>query len=237
MVKEKKRNYKASLKNYISRFFLWILWGLLILVALLFAIIAVYKFVNPSKTIYILTEGRRLKNLTYEWRDIEQISPNVSRAIVAAEDANFCNHWGFDIPAIRLAIENGGSVGASTISQQTVKNVFLWQGRSWPRKALEAIITPLVEAIWSKKRILEIYMNIAEFDEGVFGIATASMWYFGVDAKNLSLEQSSLLAATLPNPKNYSARIPTSYLKERAKRISSGAVIIRLDGRSTCFEG
>ena len=102
------------------------------------------------------------------------MSPQLARAIVAAEDANFCNHWGFDIDAIQAAIADGGTRGASTLSQQVVKNVYLWHGRSWTRKALEAALTPLVEALWSKQRIFEVYLNVAEFDEGVFGVEAAA---------------------------------------------------------------
>jgi monofunctional biosynthetic peptidoglycan transglycosylase len=110
----------------------------------------------------------------------------MGRSAVAAEDANFCNHWGFDMAAIREAIDEGSNRGASTISQQVVKNVFLWHGRSWVRKAMEAVLTPVVELVWSKQRILEVYLNVAEFGEGVFGVQAAAQHYFGVDAKDLT---------------------------------------------------
>ncbi|SDW80822.1 monofunctional biosynthetic peptidoglycan transglycosylase [Litoreibacter albidus] len=215
-------------------------WGWrLLMVALLFTvlIVALYAFVNPPTTIYIFSETWRLDETRREWRDIESISPHMANAIVAAEDANFCNHWGFDMAAIRDALEDGGGRGASTISQQTVKNVFLWHGRNWTRKALEAAITPIVEAIWSKKRVLEVYMNVAEFDEGVFGVGAAAPWYFGVDAKDLTMRQASLLAAILPNPKQRSAKNPTAYIQKRARSIAAGAATIRADGRNACFEG
>ncbi|WP_299193527.1 monofunctional biosynthetic peptidoglycan transglycosylase [uncultured Litoreibacter sp.] len=215
-------------------------WGgraLLGVIAAVFLLIGLYAFVNPPTTIYILQESARLDGIRREWRDFEDISPHMPRAIVAAEDANFCKHWGFDMQAIRDALEDGGGRGASTVSQQTVKNTFLWHGRNYVRKAMEAALTPVVEAIWTKRRILEVYMNIAEFDEGVFGVAAAAPWYFGVDAKDLSARQAAALAAVLPNPKGRSAKRPTAFLKKRARQINSGAETIRLDGRSACFEG
>ena len=156
--------------------------------------------------------------------------------LVAAEDANFCEHWGFDIRAIRAAIAQGGNRGASTISQQTVKNVYLWHGRSWVRKVMEAAMTPLVEALWSKRRILEVYLNVAEFDEGVFGVEAAARHYFGVGPEDLSGTQAARLAAILPNPKGRSARNPSSFVRKRAAQILDGAATIRADGRAACFE-
>lgn len=200
-------------------------------------IVVLYTVVNPTSTIYIISETWRLDETRREWRDFESISPHMPHAIVAAEDANFCNHWGFDMAAIRDALEDGGGRGASTISQQTVKNVFLWHGRNWVRKALEAAITPVMEAVWTKRRILEVYMNVAEFDEGIFGVGAAAPWYFGVDAKDISPRQAALLAAVLPNPKGRSAKRPTAYIQKRARSIASGAATIRADGRNGCFDG
>jgi monofunctional biosynthetic peptidoglycan transglycosylase len=156
---------------------------------------------------------------------------------VAAEDANFCNHWGFDMAAIRQAIEEGSNRGASTISQQVVKNVFLWHGRSYLRKAMEAVLTPAVELVWSKQRVLEVYLNVAEFDEGVFGVQAAAQHHFGVDAKDLTALQAARLAAVLPDPKGRSASEPSSFVRNRTRSIISGAETIAADGRSACFDG
>jgi monofunctional biosynthetic peptidoglycan transglycosylase len=207
-------------------------------IALLAVAVAVVlgRFVNPPTTAYMLTESRRLGGVEYDWIPMERIAPVMARAAVAAEDANFCLHWGFDVAAIRLAIAEGSNRGASTLSQQTVKNVYLWHGRTWVRKALEAGITPLVEAVWPKRRILEVYLNIAEFDEGVFGIQAAAQHYFGVDALDLSDRQAAALAAVLPDPQSRSASRPTEFLKKRASQIRSGAATIREDGRADCFE-
>jgi monofunctional glycosyltransferase len=160
----------------------------------------------------------------------------MARSAVAAEDANFCLHWGFDMAAIRQAIDAGGNRGASTISQQVVKNVFLWQGRSWLRKAMEALLTPVVELVWTKQRVLEVYMNVAEFDEGVFGVQAAAQHYFGVDARDLTATQAARLAAVLPDPKGRDAANPGPVVRRRAGQIISGAETIAADGRAACFE-
>lgn len=215
----------------------WVWRGLLVVLAVFVLWIVAYAVINPPTTIYMVQESARLEGIKREWRDFEDISPHMPRAIVAAEDANFCAHWGFDMAAIRDALEDGGKRGASTLSQQTVKNVFLWHGRNYLRKAMEAGLTPIMEAIWSKQRILEVYMNVAEFDEGIFGVAAAAPWYFGVDAKDLNSRQAAALAAVLPNPKARSAKRPTPFLQKRARQIRSGAETIRQDGRSSCFEG
>jgi len=160
----------------------------------------------------------------------------MARSVVAAEDANFCQHWGFDMKAIRQALDEGAGRGASTISQQVVKNVFLWQGRSWPRKAMEAALTPLVEAVWTKRRILEVYLNVAEFDEGVFGVNAAAFRYFRTTPDRLTAEQAALLAAVLPDPKGRSAAKPSAFVSRRARQIADGARTIARDGRAACFE-
>lgn len=195
-----------------------------------------YSVINPKTTPYMLSETRRTGGVDQQWVDFSEISPVVARSIVAAEDANYCLHWGFDMAAIRDALEDGRKRGASTISQQMVKNVYLWQGRSWLRKALEAIITPIVELTWSKRRILEVYLNVAEFGDGVFGIEAASRTYFRVGPDALSAAQAARLAAILPSPKTRSAAHPTAYLRKRARAIADGAATIAADGRSKCFE-
>jgi monofunctional biosynthetic peptidoglycan transglycosylase len=208
--------------------------GALILAAI--AVVALFAFINPPRGPYMWAEAIRLGGIERDWVAIGDVSPHLPRALVAAEDANFCRHWGFDMGAIRAVIAEGGQRGASTISQQTVKNVFLWQGRSWLRKALEAALTPPVELFWSKRRILEIYLNVAEFDEGVFGAEAAAQHYFGRPARDLTLDQAARLAAVLPDPKARSPRAETGFLRRRAAAIADGAETIRRDGRATCFE-
>lgn len=214
-------------------------WGLRLVSVVFLVAVAVTLFwsvLNPPTTFYMMQESRRLGGVDHEWVPIEEIAPIMARAAVAAEDANFCLHWGLDVVAIRKAIDAGGNRGASTISQQTVKNVYLWHGRSWIRKVMEAAMTPLVEALWSKRRILEVYLNVAEFDEGVFGIEAAARHYFGVSPDALTNVQAARLAAILPNPKGRSASRPSSFVRKRASQILSGAATIRADGRSDCFE-
>lgn len=200
-------------------------------------LVVAFSFLPPPINIYQLSEAWRLGGIDKDWVSWDDIAPVVGRSAVAAEDANYCNHWGFDMAAIRAAIEEGGNRGASTISQQVVKNVFLWQGRSYLRKAMEAILTPAVELVWSKQRLLEIYLNVAEFDEGVFGVQAAAQHYFGVDAKDLSALQAARLSAVLPDPKGRSASRPSSFVRSRTRAIIAGADTIAADGRSACFEG
>jgi len=199
--------------------------------------IAVYSVVPPPTTPYILAEAFRLGGVQRAWVPVGEVPPAVGRAVVAAEDANFCLHWGFDMGALRTAIAEGGSRGASTLSQQVVKNVWLWQGRSWPRKALEGLMTPAVEALWTKRRILEVYLNVAEFGTGVFGVEAAAQHYFHVPAAKLTLHQAALLAAVLPDPKGRSASKPSAFVTRRARDIVQGAETIAADGRAACFEG
>jgi monofunctional biosynthetic peptidoglycan transglycosylase len=215
----------------------WIGRGLAGIAGLFAALILVFALIPPPINLYQIAEAWRLGGIEKDWVGWDEIAPVMGRSAVAAEDANFCNHWGFDMAAIRLAIEEGSNRGASTISQQVAKNVFLWQGRSWPRKAMEALLTPAVELVWTKRRILEVYLNVAEFDEGVFGVQAAAQHYFGVDAKDLSATQAARLAAVLPDPKGRDAANPSSFVRKRARQIAAGAETIAADGRSACFEG
>lgn len=208
------------------------------LVAALVALFLVLLFsvVNPPTTHTIWSEKRRLGDIDQEWVPLADMAPVLARSVVAAEDARFCQHWGIDVQAIRAALAEGGRRGGSTLSQQVVKNVFLWQGRSWGRKALETLLTPLVEAVWSKQRILEVYLNVAEMDEGIFGAEAAARHYFGVGPEALTARQAALIAAVLPNPKERSAARPSRFVSRRAAQIQDGAATIRADGRAGCFQ-
>lgn len=159
-------------------------------------------------------------DLQRSWRPWEELPDDLKVAVIAAEDQKFAEHWGFDLVAIRAALahnERGGSVrGASTLSQQVAKNLFLWSGRSWLRKGLEAWFTLLIETLWPKQRILEVYLNSAEWGDGVFGAEAAARHHFGKGAPYLSRQQASLLAAVLPNPREWSAGRPGSYVSRRA---------------------
>lgn len=234
--KTKKKTAKARRIRPIAFGLKWLFRGTLALGVAIGLAVVLYAVINPPTTPYILSESRRLDGVRREWVDMDRIAPVMARSAVAAEDANFCLHWGFDMAAIRAALDAGGARGASTISQQVVKNVYLWHGRSWIRKAFEALITPAMEAVWSKRRVLEVYLNVAEFDEGVFGIEAAAQHYFGVSASDLNATQAARLAAVLPNPKERSARNPSPVLRKRAASIRGGAATIRADGRADCFE-
>src|SRR6056297_2348757 len=204
----------------------------ILIVGIMVAVLAT-SFMNPPTNWYMASESRRLGGVDHQWVPIESVAPVMVRSAVAAEDANFCLHWGFDVEAIRQAMEDGSARGGSTISQQVVKNVFLWHGRNWARKVLEAAITPAVEAVWSKRRILEVYLNVAEFDEGVFGIEAAARHYFGVGPERLTAQQAARLAAILPSPKTRSAAQPSAFVRQRAASIQDGAALIRADGRAS----
>ncbi|MBF7729950.1 monofunctional biosynthetic peptidoglycan transglycosylase [Pseudomonas sp. N040] len=162
-------------------------------------------------------------DLQRSWRPWAELPDNLKVAVIAAEDQKFAEHWGFDLAAIRAAMthnESGGHVrGASTISQQVAKNIFLWSGRSWLRKGLETWFTVLIELLWPKQRILEVYLNSAEWGDGVFGAEAAARYHFGVGAPYLSNQQASLLAAVLPNPRAWSARKPGPHVSRRANWI------------------
>ena len=210
--------------------------GAVALVALFLLLVILGIFINPRLTPYLIAEGWRQGGVDRVWVPIEDMAPEMARSVVASEDANFCEHWGFDMKAIRAAMNEGAGRGASTISQQVTKNVFLWQGRSWPRKALEALMTPVVELFWSKRRILEVYLNVAETGKGIFGVEAAAQHYFGVSAAQLSPPQAALIAAALPDPKGRNPARPSGYLRGRARAILDGAATIRADGRAACFE-
>ncbi|EEE39210.1 monofunctional biosynthetic peptidoglycan transglycosylase [Rhodobacteraceae bacterium KLH11] len=233
--KNKASRSKKSL-GLIAQIRRWALRFVLGGIALFLALILLYSVVNPPVTHTIWSEWRRLGRVDREWVPMEQIAPVMARSAVAAEDANFCLHWGFDVEAIRDALEDGGSRGASTITQQVVKNVFLWQGRSWVRKALETSITPVVEMVWSKQRILEVYLNVAETGRGMFGVEAAAQKYYGVSAAKMSPVQAARLAAILPSPRNRSVTDPSARTRRRAASILDGAATIRADGRDDCFE-
>jgi monofunctional glycosyltransferase len=176
-----------------------------------------------SRQLDAMTEGDWGYRPSYEWRAWDKLSPTLPISLVAAEDQKFPHHNGFDFEAIDKAMVSNGRGrkvrGASTISQQTVKNLFLWSGRSYLRKGLEAWYTVLVELLWPKQRILEVYANVAEFGDGVYGAEAAAKTFFGKSASRLSPAESARLAAVLPSPKTYSVRKPGRYVQRRANWI------------------
>jgi monofunctional biosynthetic peptidoglycan transglycosylase len=156
-----------------------------------------------------------------DWIGREEISPWMKLAVIASEDQNFPNHWGFDVAAIQSVLDDSDSRmrGASTLSQQTAKNLFLWDGRSWIRKGLEAGLTVGLETVWTKRRILTVYLNIAEFGKGTFGVEAASRRFFNKPASRLTMSEAALLAAVLPNPLRFRADAPSGYVRQRQQWI------------------
>ncbi len=203
---------------------------------LFLALILIFAVVPPPINFYQLQESIRLGGIEKDWVSMDEIAPVMARSVVAAEDANFCLHWGFDMGAIRAALDEGSGRGASTLTQQTVKNVFLWQGRNWLRKAAEAVLTPVVELVWTKRRVLTVYLNVAEFGEGIFGVQAAAQYYFGVDAADLTPVQAARLASVLPDPKDRDPARPGPQVRRRAGQVLDGAETIRAGERAGCFE-
>ena len=197
--------------------------GLLVALSVL-ATVAV-RFVPPPTTAVIVERRvsalveHRAYHVDRRWVPWSRISPYAGLAVIASEDQNFATHWGFDVESIQQAIgahDRGQPLrGASTISQQVAKNLFLWSGRSYLRKGLEAYFTVLIELTWSKRRILEVYLNIAELGDGVFGVEAASERYFHKPASRLSPDEAALLAAVLPNPIRLHANRPSAYVEDR----------------------
>jgi len=203
-------------------------------------LVGLFTVIDPPGGPYLAAEWVRLGHIEREWRDLEDISPHLANAVLAGEDANFCSHFGFDLKAIERAVAanaRGGRVrGASTISQQVAKNLFLWHGRSWLRKGLEAGFTVLIETIWTKRRIVEVYLNIAEFGDGVFGAQAAARRHFRRDASALTLDQATRLAAVLPDPKGRDPHSPTGFIPRRATAIADGARTLKAEERARCVE-
>jgi monofunctional biosynthetic peptidoglycan transglycosylase len=191
--------------------------------------VILYRFVNPPFTPLMLlrcteqvVNGEEL-SMKKSWVSIREISPNLQTAVVASEDIHFLTHFGFDFEAIQKAnkLNKKGSKlrGASTISQQTAKNVFLWPGRSWVRKGVEAYFTLLIETFWSKQRIMEVYLNVIEMGDGIYGAEAASQKYFRKPAAELTKGQAALIAAVLPNPRKWHPDTPTSYILRKKNKI------------------
>lgn len=193
--------------------------------------VLLYRWVAPPATLHMVkrraeagVEGKENPAIRYEFVSLEEMSDQLPLAVVASEDQLFLQHYGFDFDAIMDAFQRnqkGGNIrGGSTISQQVAKNVFLWHGRSYFRKALEAYFTLLIEVLWGKERIIEVYLNIAEMGDGVFGVEAASQKFFKKPAKDVGRQQAALLAAVLPNPIKYSAQNPSGYVYTRRGRIA-----------------
>ncbi len=179
-----------------------------------------------------VSAGEELK-LRHRWVSIDEMSPSLPTAVMASEDAHFPEHHGFDYTAIEHAAMRNikhpekRKLGASTISQQTAKNVFLWPGRSWVRKGFEVYFTVLIELMWSKERIMEVYLNSIEMGDGIYGASAVAEWHFNTQASQLSKAQCALIAATLPNPRRFNSANPSAYMLKRQKRILQEMKFVR----------
>jgi monofunctional biosynthetic peptidoglycan transglycosylase len=215
-----------------GRFLKWIALAILACVVLSVVVVLTLRWVNPPTSAFMLaarvnaaSEGDRNYRTEYQWVDLENISPHAAIAVVASEDQQFPFHAGFDLNSIRESVrasEKGKKKhmrGASTISQQVAKNLFLWNGYSFIRKGLEAYLTVIMELTWPKERILEVYLNIAEFGKGIYGVQAASERFFHKPASRLSSSEAATLAAVLPNPIKMHAERPSAYVSERREQI------------------
>ncbi|AOW08506.1 monofunctional biosynthetic peptidoglycan transglycosylase [Flavobacterium gilvum] len=222
--KKAKKGFIAIVFSFLLKIFLWFF-------PISIAFVVLFKFVPVPLTPLMVIRyfenkaaGKEI-HFSHDWEPIENISMNLQKAVIASEDGTFLTHNGFDFIAMQKAYKNnerGRKIkGGSTISQQTAKNVFLWQGRSYLRKGLEAYFTVLIEVIWGKKRIMEVYLNSIEMGDGVYGAYAATEHWYRKDASNLTLQQAAGIAAILPNPRKYKATSSSSYINRRKDKIVS----------------
>ncbi|MAX15485.1 MULTISPECIES: monofunctional biosynthetic peptidoglycan transglycosylase [Sphingobium] len=200
-------------------------------------LVTLYRFVPPPVTMTMLLDP---KGITKDWTSLKDIDPDMARAAIAAEDGKFCSHHGFDVDAIaKAAMHNasGGRIrGGSTISQQTAKNVFLWQGGGFVRKGLEAWFTVLIEAIWGKRRIMEVYLNVAETGIGTYGVQAGAIRYFRHGADRLSRAEAARIAAVLPLPKKRAAVAPSGFTRRYGNTIATRIGVVQRDGLDRCVK-
>ncbi len=200
-----------------------------------------YRFMAPPGTWTMLERRLDGETIRHDWANLEAISPHLVRAVIAAEDSRYCLHAGIDMEAVKEAAEhnkkNGKRRGGSTISQQTAKNAFLWNGGGYVRKGLEAWFTLVAETIWGKRRTMELYLNVAEWGDGLFGAEAAAQGRFGKAAKDLTKQEAALLAAVLPSPNKWRAVNPGPYVRRRAATIRKRMDIVRREGLDACVLG
>lgn len=218
--KKKSSSKRSPLGRFFHFFLIVIKWFFIISIGLTI----LYKWINPPITPLMI--GRSLRedaSIEKKWKDLDEISPYMITAALASEDNRFLGHRGFDFSAIQKALDYNKSHsrthGASTISQQTAKNVFLWQGRSWLRKGMEVYFTFLIEHIWGKERIMEVYLNVIEMGDGIYGAEAAAHHYFNRSAKKLSSYQAAAITACYPNPRKWNPSHPTGYIQGRISSI------------------
>lgn len=206
-------------RSLIGRVFRWVVWLAVAVVVIPIVVAAVYRYVPPPATPLMILRLFQGEDLRREWVPLERVSPNLAAAVIALEDTAFCSHSGIDWAEMNEAVsehmEGGRARGASTITMQTAKNIYLWPGRAVARKVVEIPLAMLLETLWGKRRIMEIYLNVAEWGPGIYGAETAARVHFGKAARDLTPREAGLLAAVLPNPRVWSPARPTPYLIDR----------------------
>lgn len=219
----------------------WLFRATLLLVLLSLLWVLAYRWVNPPASFIMLRDSAQGIAVKREWVPLGNISRHLPRSVIAAEDSRFCQHRGFDVEAIEQAMERnreGGRLrGGSTISQQTAKNVFLWPGRNFVRKGLEAWFTFWIERLWGKPRIMEVYLNVIEFDRGVYGAEAAARHHFDTSAARLTAVEAARLAAVLPQPVKRDAGNPGPYVRRQSATIVRRAQVVARDGLDACLKG
>jgi monofunctional biosynthetic peptidoglycan transglycosylase len=234
---------KANRRGWPGRIAGWLITTVFAFILLSLLWVMSYRFANPPFTFTMAGDRLSGRHVTRDWMSLDRIDRDMVRAAIAAEDSKFCSHWGFDQDAIAAAMRRnarGGSVirGGSTISQQTAKNVFLWQGGGYPRKALEAWFTLLIENLWGKRRIMEVYLNVAETGIGTYGANAGAQRYFGHAADAMSGIEAARIAAVLPLPKKRGATAPKGFTRRYGNAIAARIGVVARDGLDRCvYEG
>jgi monofunctional biosynthetic peptidoglycan transglycosylase len=230
---------RARQRGWFGRIAGWVVKGVFLFILLSLLWVLLYRWVNPPYTFTMLGDRLGGRNIQQEWMPLERIDRDMVRAVVAAEDSKYCSHWGFDQDAIAAAMRRnaqGGSVirGGSTISQQTAKNAFLWQGGGFFRKGLEAWFTLLVENMWGKRRIMEVYLNVAETGIGTYGVNAGAMRYFNHDAASLTRTEAARIAAVLPLPKQRGATAPKGFTRRYGNAVAARIGVVARERLDAC---
>ena len=232
MASKTRRSTPARIAAFLGKALLWF-----VIVSVVWVV--VYRFVPPPMTMTMMGDVVAGRGLDKDWMSLSDMDPDMARAAIAGEDGKFCLHDGFDRDAIANAFkrnQKGGRIrGGSTISQQTAKNAFLWQGGGYVRKAFEAWFTVLIENIWGKRRIMEVYLNIAETDIGTYGANAGAQRYFGHDASKLTPVEAARIAAVLPLPKRREAASPSGFTRRHGNRIAANIGVVKRDALDACL--
>jgi len=239
MAQGQTKAHSEARRSWLGRIFRWLVYGVVVFVLGSVLWVLAYRFVNPPITFTQLGDILSGNGARGSWMAIERIDRDMVRAVIAGEDSKYCEHSGFDRQAIEQAMRRnarGGSVirGGSTISQQTAKNAFLWQGGGYLRKGLEAWFTLLIENLWDKRRIMEVYLNVAETGIGTYGVNAGAQRYFGHDASNLSRQEAARIAAIFPLPKRREAIAPTGFTRRYGNMIAARMNVVARGGLDSC---